>query len=108
MARIELSPVVVRKLSDIGAYISGELASPIAAQNTVSKILDTLERLERFPDSGPMLSALYDKVPQRYANTRFIVCGNYIAVYDHDGDVVRVLQLYHGTEDYIRHLFKMP
>lgn len=105
MADLQLSPAVVQKLAAIGGYISTQLASPIAAQNTVSKILDVLERLERFPDSGPMLCALHNNVPERYRVARLLACSNYVAIYVHEGETVRVLQLYHGSEDYIRHIF---
>lgn len=106
MAKVELSPAAVQKLEDIRAHISIDLASPVAAQNTIDKIFEAMERLERFPDSAPLLSALYEKVPARYENARFLVCGNYIAIYNQVGDVVQVLQIYHGAEDYIQHLFK--
>lgn len=105
MAKVELSPAVIIKLEAIGEYISFELASPKAAQNTIDMILLSFERLKRFSDSSPLISALYDKVPEHCSNTRFLVCGNYVALYDHDGDTVRILQVYHGSEDYVHHLF---
>ena len=106
MANVEFSPAALRKLSGIREYIANELHSPVAARNTVNGILDAIERLERFPESAPLLSALYDKTPTAYAQSRFLVCGNYVAIYDYDGKTVRVLQIYHGSEDYIRHLFR--
>ena len=106
MANVEFSPAALRKLSGIREYITNELHSPAAAQNTVNGILDAIGRLERFPESAPLLSALYDKTPPAYARSRFLVCGNYVAIYDYNGQDVRVLQVYHGSEDYIRHLFR--
>ena len=108
MVNVKLSPIVVKKLEDIKSHISITLASPVAAQNTVNKIIEAIERLERFPDSAPLLSALYDKVPARYEDSRFLVCGNYIAIYIREVDIVNVLQLYHGSEDFIRHLLHTP
>lgn len=105
MANVILTPAATEKLSDIRKYITEELASPIAADNTVGRIFDALERLEHFPDSGLLLSSIHNDVPARFAQTRFIVCGKYIAIYDHEGDSVQVLQVYHGSQDYVRHLF---
>lgn len=106
MLQIELSPAAVQKLSDIKAYIDTELRSPIAAENTIRQILDALERLARFPESCPKLSVFYNKAPENFQETRLLVCGNYIAIYDCDETHVRVLQIYHGSENYIRHLLK--
>ncbi|MDD2458490.1 MAG: type II toxin-antitoxin system RelE/ParE family toxin [Eubacteriales bacterium] len=105
MAKIELSPVVINRLEAIREYISFELASPAAAQNTIDMILLTFERLENFPDSYPLSSALYNKVPDQFSTTRFLVCGHNIALYDHDDETVQILQIYHGSEEYIHHLF---
>jgi plasmid stabilization system protein ParE len=105
MAKVILTPAAIEKLSDIKKYISEELDSPIAADNTVGRIFDALERLERFPDSGALLSSVHKNVPQKFAETRFLVCGNYIALYNHEGESVKVLQVYHGSQDYVRYLF---
>ena len=105
MAEVILSPAAIEKLSGIRKYIAEDLASPNAADNTVDRIFDALGRLERFPDSGPLLSSIHKDVPDRFAQTRFLVCSSYIAIYDHEGDSVQVLQVYHGSQDYVRHLF---
>jgi plasmid stabilization system protein ParE len=104
MTNVTLSNAAIKKLSDLRRYIAEELHSPIAADNTVSGIFDALTQLEEFPESGPLLSSIHYNVPARFAITRFLVCGKYIAIYDYDGDEAIVLRIYHGTEDYIRHL----
>ena len=106
MADVKLSNAAKDKLLAIHKYIVEEFHSPIAADNTVGSIFDTLERLERFPDSGPLLSSIHHRIPARFTSTRFLTFGNYIAIYDHNGDDVLVLQVYHGSEDYIRHLLR--
>lgn len=108
MANVEFSADAIQKLTSIRDYISIRLANPIAAQNIIDKIFSALEQLERFPDSGLLLSTVYNKVPPQFANIRFLVAGNYVAVYDHKGDRVRILQVYHGSEDYIHHLLNTP
>lgn len=106
MIKIELSPAVIHKLLSIKEYIAIELDSPSIAQNTVDNILGAFERLKCFPDSAPLLSAFYDKIPDRYAKTRFLVCDKYVAIYEQIGDTIHILQVYHGKEDYIRHLLR--
>ena len=106
MVNIEFSPTALRKLFDIREYIATELNSPVAAQKTVTKIMNAIERLELFPESAPLLCALYDNTPPKHSQSRFLVCGHYIVIYYYDLQNVRVLQVYHGKEDYIRHLFQ--
>ncbi|NLB41198.1 MAG: hypothetical protein GX815_02885 [Clostridiales bacterium] len=72
---------MIHKLFSIKEYIAIELDSPSGVQNTVDNILGAFERLKYFPDSAPLLSAFYDKIPDRYANTRFLACDNYVATY---------------------------
>ena len=107
MVNIEFSPSALHKLSGIRDYIHKELENPVAAQNTVKRILDSIERLERIPKSAPLLSAFYCNIPTSYEQSRFLVCGKYVAIYDYDGQNVRILQIYYGEEDYIRHLFQV-
>jgi plasmid stabilization system protein ParE len=97
---------MTKKLDEIYTYISGELASPAAATNTISKILDRLQILQQFPEAGPKLSALYARTPARYAETRYIVCGKHVVFYNYDENHVSILQIYHSTENYIRYIFE--
>jgi len=99
MPEVRLSPAALRKLDEAFDYIGTTLASPLAAQKTVDAVLDGLKVLERFPEIGPLVSSRLGNVPERFAKTRFIVCGSYNAVYEYDGDAVEVLALYHGLED---------
>jgi hypothetical protein len=57
------------------------------------------------PEIGPRLSSHYDAVPTRFKETRFLVCGKYIAIYDYETPLVKVIELYHGSQDYISSLF---
>lgn len=106
MRELVFSPKMSEKLDDIYAYISNELHSPIAAANTITKIMDGLEILKQYPNSGPKLASIYNKTPAYFAQTRYRVCGNYVVVYDHDDEKVYLLQVYHGSENYSRHLFQ--
>jgi plasmid stabilization system protein ParE len=97
---IEYSLAAQRKLDETYSYISGKLDSPKTAASTVAKIIDRIAILKDNPDVGPRLSSRIDNVPKRFADTRFLVCGNFIAVYEHDEDTIQVLGIYHGLEDF--------
>lgn len=106
MIDIELSPAVMKKLDRIYAYISSDLTNPKAAAETIESIIRSIERLKHFPESAPLISSLYSNAPEPFAEKRILVCGNYVAFYELCNKTVRVLQLYHASEDYIRHLFR--
>lgn len=56
---IRFSPLAKQDLDGIHGYISNSLGSPIAGNNTVERILDSIENLRRYPDSGTPLSSRY-------------------------------------------------
>ena len=99
MTRIFFSPAALRKLESIHDYITNTLHQPQAAQSVVAGILDRLDILKLNPDIGPKISSRIDNVPERFKNTRLLVCGKYIALYDHIGNAVQILIIYHGRED---------
>jgi plasmid stabilization system protein ParE len=73
--------------------------------STVAGIIDNLGILKNNPDAGPRLSSRIDHVPLRFARTRFLVCGNFVAIYDHDDHEVKILKIYHGREDVFNRFF---
>jgi len=106
MAEIEFSPASLMKLQNIHDYIALNLVSPQAAQNTVSRILSAIEKLRQFPECGPRLKLLHEQLPERFNQTRLLVTGNHVTIYDFQDSTVQVLQIYHCSEDYIQHLFQ--
>lgn len=106
MAEVEFSPASMQKILAIYDYIADDLASPQAAQNTIDKFLTSVERLEVYPESGSRLLYLHEGIPDRFADTRLLISGNYVAVYNFHEDKVRIIQIYHGSEDYIHHLLR--
>ena len=101
MARIEYSPLSILDLDQIGDYIEQELMSPIAALNTVTKIQDSIDKLSIFPLMGTSLSSIAD-VETDY---RFLVCGNYLAFYHTDEEVVNIDRIMYGKRNYLAILF---
>ena len=101
MGKIQYSPEAVNDLRNIHAYIFVDLASPIAAQNTVKKIRKQVQSLSRFPDIGERLDA-HVSVKTDY---RKLVCGNYIVFYRVESNNVHVVRVIYGGRNYMRILF---
>ena len=41
-------------------------------------------------------------------NLRLLVCESYAAIYRQDGDVISVVRVFHGRQDFLRILFSGP
>lgn len=100
-SNVVYSPLAQSDLDRIFDYISDELANPSAALNTVNGILNRIELLATFPDSGTPLSSIYPIA----TDYRFVVSGNYLAFYRHKENVYIDRILYAGS-DYLKTLFK--
>lgn len=90
-----------RDLDEIWNYIVSELQNPSAAERVVNGIMDDVDRLEDFAELGPPLSAITD-VESDY---RFLVSGNYLAIYRVSDRDVYVDRVFYGRRDYLRILF---
>ena len=89
-------------MDEIWDYIAFELQNVSSAERVVGAIMDTVEQLEEFAESGALLSSIAD-VDSDY---RFLVSGNYMVfyrVYESDVYVDRIL---YGRRDYLRILFE--
>ena len=100
--KVRYSPEAVNDLDEIWAYISDELQNPESALKTVNGVMDTVDRLNDFPEMGPPLSS----VTNIESMFRFLVCGSYIAFYHLDGNAVSIDRILYGKRDYIRILFE--
>ena len=94
-----LSAEARRDLKDIQDYISDEQESPITAVRVIEKILDRIEDLLAFPDTGTLL---YPKVnfPTNY---RYVRAAGYLIFYRHEDNKIFVDRIIH--RDYISILF---
>lgn len=101
MGKIQYSPEAANDLREILRYISQELHSPSAAKNTVNKIRKCIQSVNPFSENSARLDAFLS-VKTDY---RRVVCGNYLAFYRVEGDVIHVIRVIYGGRDYIRILF---
>lgn len=93
--RVEILGSAWRELEEITDYHL-MMVGPISAKKITDKILDSLERLEKFPLSCPNVQDAELKA-QDY---RMLVCDQYICIYRLIGDVVYVYHIAHGSTEY--------
>ena len=98
---IHYSPEAQNDLDEIWEYISFELCNPQAAENTVNKIMDTVDELECFSEIGALLSSVTD-VESDY---HFLTSGNYMVFYRVNKQDVYIDRVLYGRRDYLRILF---
>lgn len=100
-SRIHYSPMTLKDLDEIWEYISDELMNPSAAENTVSGILNLIDSLEEFPETGSKL--VFDNGLD--SGYRFVIYKNYIAFYHLQNGSVYVDRVIYGKRDYMKILF---
>lgn len=101
MNKLLLSPEAGRDLKKIREYIANELKNPIAARNIVQSIKNDLRILEDHAEAGPSIEAMTGFS----TSLRTLVCGKHIAVYNINGQTVRIARILDGRQDYLRILF---
>jgi toxin ParE1/3/4 len=101
--KIEYSEKALADMDEIYDYIADILKNPVAAQDTLNGLMDQVDRLDLFPESGSILE-LEKGLESGY---RYVRYKNYIAFYrlihNHDIWVDRVL---YAKRDYMKLLFK--
>ena len=101
MNKVRLTPEAAADLVGIKTYISETLGNPIAAVGTIQRITKSLRILETHAEAGPSLEAK----SEYKTNLRFLVCGNYIAIYRIEGDCTSIARVLNSRQDYMRVLF---
>lgn len=91
MAEIRWSITSVHDLRDIEEFIARD--SPVYAVRQVNRIVQAVERLERFPASGRIVPE-FDR-----DDLREVISGPYRIVYLEQSDVCTVLRVVHGARD---------
>lgn len=99
--KVVFSPLSLQDLDDIWDHIASELASPLAAEDTVKGILDVTSHLAAFPYMGAPLESRWG----RGSGYRFVISGNYLAFYRVTRDTVHVDRILYSRRDYMHILF---
>ena len=95
---INYSPKALQDLDEIWDYISKELSNPEAAEHIVNSILDAVDILDEFPESGAPLEP-HINLDSPY---RFITSGNYIAFYRFEENTVYVDRVLYQKRNYAK------
>lgn len=98
---INYSPMARNDLDEIWNYITNELKSFSAAENTVNGIMDAVDALREFPEAGTKL-LFHNKLDSGY---RFIIYKNYVAFYHIQTNEIYVDRIIYGKRDYMSILF---
>lgn len=100
--KIHYSPESRRDLDDIWDYIVSELQNRSAAERVINRIIDAVDPLKNFAETGTPLSSIAD-IGTDY---RFLVSGNYMVFYRVQGNDVYIDRVLYGRSDYMSVLFK--
>ena len=95
MIEIVWSPQAIEDLRSIQLYIGRD--SPRYAGLVVRKLVDAVERLAAFPESGRVVPEIGD------AGMREVLWRNYRIVYRLGGGTVEIVTVFHGAQ-----LFRVP
>lgn len=72
--KVRYTAQALHDLDEVWDYISFELQNPQAAEKTVNRILDKVDQLVEFAQSGALLSAVSEVMGEE----RFLVCDSYM------------------------------
>lgn len=98
--KIHFSPKAVCDADEIWEY-TVETTNRVRAQEKISEILATIEKLEKFAEMGAPLSTKVDFT----TDYRYLVSGQFLIFYRTKGTDVYVLRILNGKTDYLRSLF---
>lgn len=98
MPSLHISAEAKRDIKGIFTYIGEEQKSPETAKNVVNKIMDKIENLMQFPDTGTLLAP---KVMFE-TNIRYVKAAHFLIFYRHEGDCIFIDRIIYGKRDYIR------
>ena len=101
MLEVKVSPQAAEDLLEIKNYIENELQNPIAAHNTVEKIVEPYEDLANFPEIGIPVER-NAACPTEY---KLVLANNYAIFYRTEDDCVKVIRIMYSRRDFVRILF---
>ena len=88
MFEIKIAPQAAADLLEIKNYIENELQNPIAAHNTISKIIETYENLMFSPNGGISV----EKYVSSPTNYKFVLANKYSIFYRIKNEVIKRIQ----------------
>lgn len=101
MRTVNLTPRAIEDLKEIKSYINFELQNPIAATDTINKIINTYEELQSMPDLGIPV----DRYVDFHTDYRFVLANNYSIFYRYDENYIYIVRILYSRMDFVRVLF---
>ena len=101
MIKLRINSSTITDLEDIKSYISKELDNTQAAIDTITKIIETYEKLKDFPFLGKSLSSVIN-IQTEY---RYLLSGKYIIFYKTGNDLVSIYRILYAKMNYLEVLF---
>ena len=99
--KLRYTPPAIADLQEIQSYISNALHNPAAANRIIKLILENCAHLKLHPALGMSLS---EKTGEN-TDLRYLLCGQYLALYRIEDDFISVARILSGRTDYMRILF---
>ncbi len=96
--KIYWTPLALKSLDEIKVYIEQETESNTIAVKYLSKLIDRVEQLKNFPDSGAA-EELLKRIKQ---NSRYLVEGNYKIIYQYQEGKVIVTDIFHVKQNPVK------
>ena len=94
---VEILPTAWEDLKRIEDFYSVKFDENTAIEVT-DRILDSIERLESYPDSGSL-------TPDRWLNERgyrMVICKRHVSIYRIDSDIIYVFHILDAKNDYTK------
>ena len=100
MSKVKIfwTPFALKSLDEIKVYIEKETRSSEIAARYISKLIDRIEQLQNFPDSGSEEELL----KQLKQNSRYLLEGNYKIIYQFQNDKVIISDIFHVKQNPIK------
>ncbi len=100
--KILYSKAALKDLDSIWNYIESDLCNPIAAEHTITGIMDKIDTIATFPGSGAKL--VFDN--ELDSGYHFVVYHHHLAFYRiKENQTVYVDRVLYGGQDYLKILF---
>ncbi|MBI3585794.1 MAG: type II toxin-antitoxin system RelE/ParE family toxin [Ignavibacteriales bacterium] len=96
MAEINWSTSALADIQRIGEYI--ERDSIRYAQVVIRNLVESVERLKKFPKSGRVIPELHDE------SLREVIAGNFRIMYRLRGEQIDIFSILHGRQDAFKKL----
>jgi len=95
--KVVFLPASQQDLAELLSYIRNELQNPTAADNIAAKILQRIQSLGSFPETGASL----ENIDPQLGNYHYLVVDNYLIIYN-VANQVEIVRILYARSDYMQ------